>query len=127
MTYRCECEDSQYKETCSQECDCCSFGAVVTKVISKRQSTGHVDEVYIGRPSIFGNPYAVGNRCQRCGEVHRVASSTLPCYVAYFNDRICSDPAFMDAVLALKGKTLVCWCKPAPCHGDVIAEWLDNQ
>ncbi len=30
-----------------------------------------------------------------------------------------------EDVLALKGKTLGCHCKPAACHGDVIAEYLN--
>lgn len=25
----------------------------------------------------------------------------------------------------MKGKTIGCFCRPHPCHGDVIAEWLD--
>ena len=25
----------------------------------------------------------------------------------------------------LKGKRLGCWCKPLPCHGDVLAELAD--
>ena len=27
----------------------------------------------------------------------------------------------------LKGKVLGCWCKPASCHGDVIAEIIDAE
>ena len=23
----------------------------------------------------------------------------------------------------LEGKTLVCWCKPEPCHGDILCRW----
>ena len=26
----------------------------------------------------------------------------------------------------LQGKTLACWCKPGPCHGDVIARLVDT-
>lgn len=25
---------------------------------------------------------------------------------------------------SLRGKTLICWCKPAACHGDVLVELL---
>ena len=28
-------------------------------------------------------------------------------------------------VVKLKGKTLGCFCKPYPCHGDIIAEYLN--
>jgi hypothetical protein len=26
----------------------------------------------------------------------------------------------------LKGKILVCWCKPLPCHGDVLKAYVDK-
>ena len=29
--------------------------------------------------------------------------------------------------IELKGKTLGCWCKPDPCHGDVLAELADKD
>jgi Domain of unknown function (DUF4326) len=28
----------------------------------------------------------------------------------------------MTALPELRGKTLVCWCAPLPCHGDVLVE-----
>jgi len=34
---------------------------------------------------------------------------------------------FRRSVLALSGTKLVCYCKPEPCHGDVIAEYLNNS
>jgi hypothetical protein len=27
----------------------------------------------------------------------------------------------------LRGRRLVCWCAPAPCHGDVLAELADGE
>ena len=52
---------------------------------------------------------------------------SIPKFKRAFLARIKSDRAFRKAVLKLKGKALVCWCKPRPCHGDVIAAWIDNQ
>jgi hypothetical protein len=26
----------------------------------------------------------------------------------------------------LKGKTLACWCKPEPCHGDILIEHVEK-
>lgn len=76
-------------------------------------------DVYIGRPSIFGNPYRI--------EVDGTREEVIEKFRLYFVDRITNDPPFRNAVLKLKGKRLGCYCKPAVCHGDVIAEWLDNQ
>ena len=75
-------------------------------------------DVYIGRPSIFGNPYTV--------EAHG-RELALELFAQYFADRIERDPAFREQVLALAGKTLGCFCKPAACHGDVIADWVNQN
>lgn len=89
-------------------------------------------DIYIGRAGngqsgYFGNPITKGNICDLCNLVHETPASTLPCYEAYFNLRIDEDKDFKSAVLNLKGKTLGCFCKPKPCHGDVIIEWLNKN
>ena len=77
-------------------------------------------DVYIGRAGrgqdgYFGNPYTVQEHGLQAIELFR----------SYFLQRIESEPAFRLRVLALKGKRLGCFCKPKPCHGDVIAEWVE--
>ena len=37
-----------------------------------------------------------------------------------------TDPEFGQRIHALKGKRLGCFCKPYPCHGDIIKEYLDT-
>ena len=44
----------------------------------------------------------------------------------YFGNKIDNDPIFKARILELKGKTLGCFCKPNSCHGDIIAEYLNN-
>lgn len=88
-------------------------------------------DVYIGRAGrgedgYFGNPIRIGGVCPRCGDAHPDAGSTLPCYTAYFNERMIADSVFYRRVCELKGKRLGCFCKPGPCHGDVIVEWLES-
>jgi hypothetical protein len=39
---------------------------------------------------------------------------------------LASDAEFKRRIHELKGKTLGCFCKPEACHGDVIAEYLNN-
>jgi len=73
-------------------------------------------DVYIGRPSIFGNPFREGSRTQ-----------VIDQYRQYFQDRIKNDPVFRKAVLSLRGKILGCFCAPRPCHGDVIVDWIENE
>lgn len=86
-------------------------------------------DVYIGRAGkgqdgYFGNPIARGERCCICGCAHEKPTETLPCYRIYFGRRIADDGVFRQRVLALKGLRLGCFCKPAACHGDVIAEYI---
>ena len=84
-----------------------------TRVVHKKKAKF---DVYIGRPSIFGNPYSV-MKYGRQGCIHQ--------YRLYFYNKIKKDPEFKKKVLDLKGKTLGCWCKPLACHGDIIAEYIN--
>ena len=44
--------------------------------------------------------------------------ATLDRYRSYFYGRLRTD--------ALKGKRLGCFCKPYPCHRDIIKEYLNT-
>jgi hypothetical protein len=76
--------------------------------------------------SIFGNPVKAGEPCPVCGLVHREPGDTLPCYRKWLAEKIASDPAFRAVVASLRRKTLVCFCAPKPCHGDILLEFADN-
>ncbi len=43
----------------------------------------------------------------------------------YLELRTRHDADWRADVLTLRGKRLGCWCKPGPCHADVLAAWLD--
>jgi len=75
--------------------------------------------VFIGRPSIFGNPYII----ERDGTRKEV----VELYRQYFLLKVARDEQFKKRILALKGKKLGCYCKPLPCHGDVIVEYLEGK
>lgn len=82
-----------------------------------REGQPGVDWVYIGRKGegYFGNPYFQFDR-----------ATNIALFRAYFYARLDTDEVFRLAVHGLKGKVLVCHCKPLPCHGDVIAEYLST-
>lgn len=89
-------------------------------------------DVYIGRAGrglsgYFGNPIKRGHVCGVCDEIHYGPGRTLPCFERYFLARLEQDPEFKEQVLALKDKVLGCFCKPGPCHGDVIAAWVNEN
>lgn len=87
-----------------------------TKVVNKYKN---VFDVYIGRGSIFGNPFVIGKDGDRKTVVKK--------YEKYFYDRLRSDPNFKRSVLTLDGKVLGCFCKPLLCHGDVIVSYLETN
>lgn len=101
---------------------------MTTRVVNLRRDPY---DVYVGRAGhghngYFGNPCAAGRTCVVCGGVHDAGGDTLVCFERYFDERIARDPEFKDRVLDLAGKTLGCFCKPKPCHGDIIAAWIDG-
>lgn len=71
---------------------------------------------YIGRPSIYGNPFSLIHEEDR--------SEVIRKFKGYFNRRLKSDPEFKAKVLALQGQNLGCFCAPRACHGDVILAYL---
>jgi len=87
------------------------------KVIHIKNKKGAPDEVYIGRGSVYGNPFKIDDQHDRLMVVQE--------YKKYFWQRINTDKAFYDAVMRLKDKTLVCFCAPLSCHGDVIKAWFE--
>lgn len=90
---------------------------ITTKVANKDR--GEEFDVYIGRGSPWGNPFAIwenGNDRQ----------SVIEKFQEYFEETILADPIKRKALIGLKGKTLGCHCKPLACHGDVIADYLNS-
>jgi hypothetical protein len=72
-------------------------------------------DVYIGRPSMWGNPFKIG-----------IDGSRQEVIQKYKEMIIVNAELIKQIPLELKGKTLGCWCKPYPCHGDVLAELTDK-
>lgn len=114
-------------------------------VISIRQAprgwTKNSAYVYIGRERIiegvkfqgeWGNPHPVGYLCPQCSKdanqqiVHPQGRA-----IAFFERDLrarlaLSDPELVERLKSLDGKILVCFCKPNPCHGDVLADLCEE-
>ena len=78
-----------------------------TRVVNIRTDTY---DVYIGRPSRWGNPFSIGRHGDR--------EHVIEMYRAWIftqRDLLCS-------LGELKGKRLGCFCAPKPCHGDILAQ-----
>jgi hypothetical protein len=86
------------------------------KVLNKRKDSYTKDDVYIGRPSKWGNPFLIG----RDGTREEV--------VKKYEEYIRSKPALMlQAKKELAGKNLVCFCSPLKCHGDILLKIANEE
>jgi hypothetical protein len=69
--------------------------------------------VYIGRPSILGNPFAIGKDGTR--------EEVIKKYEDWLRSCIVSSTKYANAIYQLKEDDILgCWCAPKACHGDVI-------
>ena len=83
------------------------------RVLNRRETS---DGVYIGRPSKWGNPFVIG----RDGSREDV--------IAKYRLWIKEQPELRAAARRqLRGKNLICYCAPLPCHGDVLLEVANDD
>lgn len=82
-----------------------------TTVVNIRTETC---DVYIGRPSKWGNPFVLGRDGDRKAVVNK--------FRIYLETR----PDLLADLHELQGKKLGCYCFPLDCHGDVLAELADD-
>ncbi|WP_067587964.1 DUF4326 domain-containing protein [Endozoicomonas ascidiicola] len=78
----------------------------------------NADYEYIGRGSKWGNPYSMHEGGDDRDEVIRKFK--------YDFDFDKFPHIKKEEANSLSGKRLGCFCKPASCHGDVIAEYLNS-
>lgn len=83
-----------------------------------------VPGIYIGRKGkgqdgYFGNPFRAKDESQR--------EEVIALYRKYFYKRIAEDDEFYNRIVALSGSVLLCFCAPKKCHGNVIANYLNQE
>jgi hypothetical protein len=98
------------------------------KVWNKRDPNCPKDAVYVGRPSKWGNPFKVSDPLLPHGLSKSEKRDMVIQEYRKLILRECSPvfgftaPTVEDVRKELKGKDLVCWCSPLPCHADVLLE-----
>lgn len=70
--------------------------------------------VYIGRGSMWGNPYVMGRDGDRDDVCDR--------YERYLEHQIAMGHITVEQLASLHGKDLVCFCAPLRCHGDTLVQ-----
>jgi hypothetical protein len=74
-------------------------------------------DVYIGRPSKWGNPFS-----HKDGTLAEFRVGSRDEAVDAYRDWIATQPDLLADLPELRGKVLGCWCAPQRCHGDVLVE-----
>jgi hypothetical protein len=74
------------------------------KVHNKHARTAPADAVYVGRGSLWGNPFRIGIDGDRNAVCDRFECEILPA---------------LD-VRALRERDLICYCAPQRCHADAL-------
>ena len=92
----------------------------------------HGCEVYIGRPSEFGNPFThISDKETQAEFVVSTRKEAIQKYEEYLYTS-----GLINKINSLKGKVLGCWCvseirdgssKNPVCHGEVIAKILNQE
>ena len=72
------------------------------------------NNIYIGRPSRWGNPFKLSQESSR-EEV-----------VKNFEKYIRGNSELLQCIKELRGKSLGCWCYPKLCHGVVLHRLAEN-
>lgn len=90
----------------------------MTKVVNKYKEKY---DVYIGRGSIWGNPFSHLENSKAEFKVYSREEA-----IAAYEVWIQRQPDLLARLHELKGKTLGCFCKPKSCHGDILARLADD-
>lgn len=74
-------------------------------------------DVYIGRPSKWGNPFS-----HKEGTKAKFKTETREEAIQKYVEWIANQDDLLSDLHELKGKVLGCWCHPKACHGDILKE-----
>lgn len=70
--------------------------------------------VYIDRSTCWGNPFIIGVHGDRSTVIQKLRESITPEHVEEIRKH-------------LRGKDLICHCKPLDCHGDLLLEIANSE
>lgn len=86
--------------------------------VANKDRGEHFD-VYCGRGTLWGNPYAIGVDGDRDEVIRKFKYD-------FDRDFLKGGDDFKEKLKVHRGKILGCHCKPYPCHADVLARFLNE-
>ncbi len=91
-------------------------------VLNKHKSGIPHGAVYIGRGSMWGNPFVIGKDGTRDDVCEKHAE--------YLRNQVSNGEVTLEQLAQLHNKDLVCFCAPLRCHGDILtkaAHWAFTE
>ena len=80
-------------------------------------------DIYIGRPSLWGNPFS-----HKDGTLATYKVDTVEEAISRYEQWVMEQPEILEAIYNLNDEAVLgCWCYPKPCHGDVILKILSER
>lgn len=107
----------------------------MTTVINiKKKTKPATGYIYIGRGSIYGNPFTHLELAESKAVVQVPdRDAAIKAYEDWLAGTAWTDieqarrTMILESLKYLRGKTLGCYCKPLPCHGDTLIKLLEKD
>ena len=103
-----------------------------TKVVNVLREKGierDSNYVYIGRGSIYGNPFS--HLTKRTGALVQVETreESIEKYKEWIDGEIelDIDPPTKEEIMKLENRILGCFCHPKKCHGNVLVKIIEEE
>lgn len=104
--------------------------------VYNRSNESHNENSYkIFRPFILSNPYThIKDKTTKARYITKTREDAIEAYSSYFDIMYGSNIEFTKTIDEIYEKYkngedvyLECYCKPKPCHGDIIIKKLRNR
>jgi len=105
------------------------------RVVNKKTHKPTPNDIYIGRPSVLGNPFtSIRDKKTLARYVCNTREESIQKYRAWLEKENHFDTSVYSELIALRSLyntdhdiNLVCWCAPLSCHGDILKEFIENE
>lgn len=86
---------------------------ILSKTFMDKESakTIYLNSIYVGRPTVWGNPFIIGRDGTRDEVIEK--------FRKYAIKKNKEDPNWIKPLI---NKNLVCWCAPRKCHAEILLE-----
>lgn len=96
------------------------------RVLNKHKDNIPSYAVFVGRPSKWGNPFNFASYYENLNAQEKMFHRKL--IIQQYRDYVMARPELVESIKReLKGKDLVCFCAPFPCHADVLLEIANRE